>query len=104
LGYTVAQTYYEPKLYKTDAPPEVVYDIYKQIKIQQSGGDSLKLFKNVPESSPAFRILSKKPEVNPSFNEEEVTKMVALQKQKARYLPNPAPNWGPKARATGKKE
>ena len=24
------QSYYEPKLYKTNAPPEVIYDIYKQ--------------------------------------------------------------------------
>jgi len=27
-----------------------------------------------------------------------------LEKQKIRYLPNPQPNWGPKARATGNKK
>ena len=29
LGYLAAQTYYTPKLYTTNAPPEVLYDIFK---------------------------------------------------------------------------
>ena len=29
LGYKAVQTYYAPRLWKTDAPPEVIYDIVK---------------------------------------------------------------------------
>ena len=29
LGYKTSQTYYNSKLWKTDAPPEVIYDIFK---------------------------------------------------------------------------
>ena len=32
LGYKLAQTYYDPKLFKTDAPPEAIYDIFKSYK------------------------------------------------------------------------
>ena len=32
LDYMVNQTYYSPTLWKTNAPPEVVYDIFKQFK------------------------------------------------------------------------
>jgi tRNA (guanine26-N2/guanine27-N2)-dimethyltransferase len=32
LGYLICQTYYDPKLYKTNAPPEVIYDIFKAWK------------------------------------------------------------------------
>lgn len=47
------QTYYSPKLYKTNAPPEVVYDIFKAyvrlyvimwfIEIEESGWRYLKI-------------------------------------------------------------
>ena len=29
LNYKIGQTYYDPDLWKTDAPPEAVYDIFK---------------------------------------------------------------------------
>ena len=29
LDFKVSQSYYDPVLYKTDAPPEVIYDIFK---------------------------------------------------------------------------
>jgi len=34
LGYKCAQTYYSHSLWKTDAPPEVVYDVFKKFKHQ----------------------------------------------------------------------
>ena len=32
LDYMLTQTYYEAKLFKTNAPPDVIYDIFKQWK------------------------------------------------------------------------
>jgi tRNA G26 N,N-dimethylase Trm1 len=32
LGYKAVQTYYDHTLWKTDAPPEVIYDIVKSHK------------------------------------------------------------------------
>jgi len=29
LGYKCVQTYYSPKLWKTDAPPDAIYDVVK---------------------------------------------------------------------------
>lgn len=34
LDLQVAQTYYNPQLWKTDATPEVVYDVFKAYKKQ----------------------------------------------------------------------
>ena len=34
LDYEVTQTYYNPKLYKTNAPPDVVYDVFKAYVIK----------------------------------------------------------------------
>ena len=32
LGFNLCQTYYSSDLWKTDAPPEAVYDIFKKWK------------------------------------------------------------------------
>ena len=61
LGYMVSQTYYDPKLFKTNAPPEVVYDIFKSWKNHISGNDPKKVFLNVPEGSLAQRIMQREP-------------------------------------------
>ena len=39
LGYKAVQTYYQSKQWKTDAPPEVLYDIFKAYKTQLYKGD-----------------------------------------------------------------
>lgn len=57
LGYLITQTYYEPKLFKTNAPPEVVYDIFKAWKHEVYGGDREKLLRNLQENSLAWRLL-----------------------------------------------
>eukprot|EP00347_Sterkiella_histriomuscorum_P008091 403346405 len=104
LGYNLTQTYYEPKLYKTNAPPEVIYDIFKAFKTQDVKNDQQQLFKNIHLSSFAHRILSAPIKHQPNFVEEIVEGQEPKDKKKVgkkRYLPNPQPNWGPKARATG---
>ena len=59
LGYLLTQTYYDPKLFKTNAPPEVIYDIFRAWKHKSVGGDKSKLFKNVSETSLSHRLLQK---------------------------------------------
>ena len=56
LGYKLCQTYYSGDLWKTDAPPEVVYDIFKKWK-EETTPDSY--LSNVPEGNPARIILNK---------------------------------------------
>jgi len=41
--------------------------------------------------------------VEPSFIYEEPKDKEDKKGKKKKYLPNPQPNWGPKARATGNK-
>jgi hypothetical protein len=72
LGYLITQTYYDPKLFKTNAPPEVIYDIFKAWKHEVYGGDKEKMFRNINEGSLAHRILSKDVSVKPNFDEEQV--------------------------------
>jgi len=64
LNYMIGQTYYNHTLYKTNAPPEVVYDIFKQYKRDKFGEDYLK---NCPERSLPMTILSR-PITTPEAN------------------------------------
>ena len=43
LDYKLVQTYYNPLLYKTDAPHEVIYDIFKAWKQKKLEGTGLKI-------------------------------------------------------------
>jgi len=64
LGYLVGQTYYNHTLWKTNAPPEAIYDIFKQYKKEKYGEDYLK---NCNEKSLPYIILNreiKTPEAN----------------------------------------
>ena len=65
LNYKLCQTYYSGALWKTDAPPEVVYDIYKKFKEEATPEQYLS---NVPEGNPARFILNKPRSVEANFN------------------------------------
>ena len=54
---------------------------------------------NVHKDSPMHNILSKPLEIKPDFNMEKLEQNKKLRK----YFVAPEANWGPKARATGKK-
>ena len=59
LGYSIIQTYYEPCLFKTDAPIPIIYDLMKawKKKLLENGdktGDH-----NMKEFSVAARIMAK---------------------------------------------
>ena len=58
-GYSAVQTYYSGKLWKTDAPPEVLYDLFKRFKYHSNDDDESKVFANLKETTPGHRILKK---------------------------------------------
>jgi tRNA (guanine26-N2/guanine27-N2)-dimethyltransferase len=53
----LAQSYYDPKLFKTNAPPEVIYDIFKSWKSKVYSDDQEKIMRNINPNGPAHRIL-----------------------------------------------
>jgi tRNA (guanine26-N2/guanine27-N2)-dimethyltransferase len=101
-GYSVSQAAAADDSLKTDAPPNVVWDIMRRwvelhpiSKNRQKETDSI-----------GFRLLSKKPTITCDFK----TAVAGIKRSRAtereqfvRYAPNPEANWGPKRRATGKK-
>lgn len=56
LGYRAIQTYYNSDQWKTNAPPEVLYDIFKVYKTNQCGGDQDKILTNLAPSTAGYRI------------------------------------------------
>jgi tRNA (guanine26-N2/guanine27-N2)-dimethyltransferase len=57
LNYMLCQTYYNSYLWKTNAPPSVIYEIFKQFKLQTYGKDDI--FKNLKEGTVGHTVLSK---------------------------------------------
>jgi tRNA (guanine26-N2/guanine27-N2)-dimethyltransferase len=100
LEYRIAQTYYEPTLWKTDAPPEVVYEIFKAYKMMQSEGNEEEFLKNVHPSSSMHTCMKKPITVKPDFNTENLKD----KKKLGKYFVALEANWGPKPRATGGKK
>ena len=89
LGYKIAQSYYDPNLFKTNAPVDVIYDILKQYKEENYKDD---YYKNIDKNSYKYKILSQKINIKTKFIESNT------KKNKNKYPLNP-PNWGPKGRA-----
>jgi len=95
-GYQVSQAHTEPLALKTDAPPNVLWDILRcWVK-----SNPIKIPK---ENTPAFRILSKEPVLQADFSIRPGTKSGSKQTGPM-FVPAPEPNWGPKARASGKRK
>lgn len=90
LGFKMAYCYYDPNLFKTDAPAEVIYDIFKKYKTDNYTKENL--YKNMIEDSYKMRILRK-----------EVIHQATFYEFKGdcggKFLENPTKNWGPKAKA-----
>ena len=93
LGYKMEQSYYDPNLFKTDAPINVIYDILKQYKNENYKED---YFKNVDQKTYKYKILSKQIQIKTIFVE-------STNNNRNKYPMNP-PNWGPKGRAKEIKE
>ena len=56
VGYKMVQSYYDPNLFKTNAPASVIYDILKQYKKENYKEEYLK---NVKEGTYKYNILKK---------------------------------------------
>ena len=95
LGYKMVQSYYDPNLFKTDAPVKVIYDILKKYKKENYKEEDY--LKNVNKDSYKYNILNKEIKVQPKFIEVN-------REKKIKYPMNPFPNWGPKGRPKEKKE
>jgi len=112
-GYQAVQTYYNAKLWKTNAPPDVLYDLFKAHKWWSHNQDEAKVFTNLKEGTPGDRIL-KKPLIRADIefnapkekegNDQEPKKLLGSKTKQKKYFDNPEPNWGPKARATSGKD
>lgn len=92
LGYKAVQTYYSSKLWKTNAPPEQLYDIFKVYKNYTYKNDEAKVLANLASTTGGFRIL-KKPMLNPQLsfdvkNASEEMKPHVKEKQQ-KYYDNP---------------
>ena len=93
LGYKIEQSYYDPNLFKTNAPVNIIYDILKQYKQENYKDD---YYKNIDEKTYKYKILSKEINIKTIFSE-------SVNNNKIKYPMNP-PNWGPKGRAKEIKE
>ncbi|KAL8161166.1 hypothetical protein V2J09_012655 [Rumex salicifolius] len=88
-GYRISGTHVNPLGMKSDAPMNVIWDILRcwvknhPVKAQ-------------PSVIPGSVILSKEPELQANFSQDEA---LAKAKRVVRFLPNPEKNWGPKLRA-----
>ena len=101
LNYKAVQTYYDPNLWKTNAPPEVWYDIFKSFKKHHYEQDYMH---NVGENSVAHKILTREIVHEPSFEVDKAQSKEENKNLKRKYFTATEPNWGPKARATGGKK
>jgi len=105
LGFKCVQTYYNPNLWKTDAPLQAFYDVYKSfwfILMEKEGKDPKTIIEEFPEDSKPRRILSKPIVYKPDFEFEPKEEDKLKQKQRGQYFVNPESHWGPRARAVGK--
>ena len=107
LGHRICQTYYNGELWKTDAPPEVIYDIFKQWKQEKTPEQYLS---NVAKTSPAHVILEKPRAKDADFDfvlpksEGQDEPKAGTKRLLRKYFTASEPNWGPKPRATGAKK
>merc|ERR1719193_328018 len=87
LGYSVSCFHREPQALKTDAPTSVVFDL---LRLWQK--------KHPVKKCPFPQILEKECKIKEEDIEWDAEDSGPKPKM-ARFLPNPAPNWGPKPRA-----
>lgn len=111
-GYKVSQSHTDPQAIKTDAPPELVWDILR-LWVGKVGSPLLKKDAEIDGKdcrlSPGERILAKKAElirldeIDFSVKRDKFVRRGNGEVQGVRFPRNPEPNWGPKARA-GKRQ
>lgn len=121
-GYEVSQSHTDPQAIKTNAPPELIWDVLrhwvekvgspltkgKEPKVEQGGG-TVKDGKGGKRPSAGERILNRKPalisidEIDFTVKKDKFVRRGNVEKQGVRFPQNPEPYWGPKARAGKRK-
>ena len=103
-GYRVSQAHHEPNAIKTDAPPQVVWDIIRShCKIHPPAGSKHR--KIAPEQDAAISILQKDCTTAVDFAmHSDLRRRLVDRPIAARFPMNPEANWGPKQRAGRKKD
>ncbi|XP_071797866.1 tRNA (guanine(26)-N(2))-dimethyltransferase-like [Asterias amurensis] len=94
-GYRVSQSHITAEAVKTDAPHSVVWDIVKEwVKL-----NPVTRKRKLEDTSVSNIILSQKSSTEVSFDVREDAMPTSRKQGIPRFPANPAPNWGPKARA-----
>jgi len=93
-GYRISISHTSQNAIKTDAPPHVVWDIFRCWAKEHKE-------KPAKEGTTAFAILAKEPKIKASFEELEEANPESRKAGTVRFPELPA-NWGPKSRAKKK--
>lgn len=94
-GYRVSSTHAKALGVKTDAPPEVIWDVMRAW-IKKQGSES----KGPPADSYGAAILSKEQTIEVDFTRSASAASVSRVSKAIRFPLNPEANWGPKRRHT----
>ncbi|KAH8048145.1 N(2),N(2)-dimethylguanosine tRNA methyltransferase [Aureococcus anophagefferens] len=97
-GYRVSQHHREPDAIKTDAPPRVLWDVFR-CWVKKHPVSEKRLAE--PRSA-AAKILATAPVLEANF--ATTAAMRAKATKARRWAPNPEEHWGPKAAARGRKQ
>lgn len=119
-GYEVSQSHTDSLALKTNAPPEVLWDLLRlwaldprsggagakrRRAIQENGEAAPKLQNGSATMTPGDRILAQAPtlvkaeDVDFSIKKDSWNRKSGDKNSAPRFLPNPEANWGPKSRA-----
>ncbi|KAJ2699188.1 RNA methyltransferase tRNA(m5U54)methyltransferase [Coemansia sp. IMI 209128] len=91
-GYRVSGSHTQHGSIKTDAPPQVVWDVMRSL-VKEMGRSP-----KIVEGSPADRLLAKPITTEISFDQHKDANPESRRIKLVRYQMNPEKNWGPKAR------
>lgn len=94
-GYRVSSTHAKALGVKTDAPPEVVWDVMRAW-VKKQGSES----KGPPAGSYGASILAKEPSIEVDFTRSAEAASNSKLSKLIRFPQNPEANWGPKRRHT----
>jgi tRNA (guanine26-N2/guanine27-N2)-dimethyltransferase len=97
-GYQISQAHSCPDALKTNAPLSFIWDIFRAYAKDHPFNE-----KNVPQASPARKILATPPAAAIDFTLVAETDLRSRSTGVAKFLPNPEAYWGPKARAKKRK-
>ncbi|CAG8604773.1 1105_t:CDS:10 [Ambispora gerdemannii] len=97
-GYKFSASHAAAGSLKTDAPPEVIWDIVRSwVKLHPVN------YNNIAANAPGRKILSNPPSFEADFTFHKDADPQSRKIKLVRFQMNPQKNWGPKARASSKR-